>query len=175
MSDLVLLDPLLEILVTLGIHVVCPDQDTPFTSRDGKRSNSSHDVAYYLARGEQVDEPPVLRLELAVPVDLCVVKLKDAVVLRRLDLEVVRTGQDFILESPELGLDPDIVDLVDDGLDGAVLVDEDLGYELFVGKISLAEIEMRLEILAGLPGVICTYGENPPTWPAVLKPVGRSS
>ena len=94
----------------------------------------------------------MLRLELAVPVDLCVVKLKDAVVLRRLDLEVVPAGQDFILESPELGLGPDIVDLVDDGLDGAVLVDEDFGYELFVGKISLAEIEMRLEILAGLPG-----------------------
>jgi hypothetical protein len=152
MSDLVLLNALLEILVTLGVHVVRPDQDTPFTGRDGKRSNSSHDVAYYLARGEHVDEPPVFRLELAVPVDLCVVKLKDAVVLRRLDLEVVRAGQDFILESPELGLGPDIVDLVDDGLDGAVLVDEDLGYELFVGKISLAEIEMRLEILVGLLG-----------------------
>lgn len=92
----------------------------------GEGPDAGHDVAHDLARPEDVDQPAVLRLQLAVPVDFGVVELEDAVALGDLNVEVVGPGQDFVLEGPELGLGADVVDLVDDGLDLRVLVEDDL-------------------------------------------------
>lgn len=81
-------------------------------------------------------------LELAVPVDLGVVELEDAVVLLDLDVHVVRSTKDFIAEGPELGLVADVVDFVDDGADFGVLVEDDLGDDLLVGEVPVPEVEM---------------------------------
>ena len=94
-----------------------------------------------------MDEAAVLRLELAVPVDLAVVELEDAVALGHLDVEVVGAGEDLVLEGTELRFGADVVDLVDDGLDGGVLVDKDLGDELLEGEEPVAEVEMGWGVL----------------------------
>jgi hypothetical protein len=125
-TDLVLLDGGLEALEALRILVVGPDKDALLAGGHGEWPDAGHDVAHDLARLEEVDEPAVLRLQLAVPVDLGVVKVEDAVAFGHLDVEVVRTGQHFVLERPELGLGADVVDLVDDCFELGVLVEDDL-------------------------------------------------
>ena len=142
-ADLVLLNGGLETLEALGVLIVGPDKDVLLAGGHGERPNAGHDVAHDLARLEDVDEPAVLRLELAVPVDLGVVELEGAVALGDLDVQVVGAGQDFVLERPELGVGADIVDLVDDGLDLGVLIEQDLGYEVLVGEIVITKVEMR--------------------------------
>ena len=104
MADLVLLDGRLETLDALGVLVVGPNKDALLARGHGKGPDAGHDIAHDLARLEHADEPPVLRLELGVPVDLGVVKLEDAVALADLHVQIVRPGQDFVLKSPELGL-----------------------------------------------------------------------
>lgn len=181
-ADLVLLNGGLETLEALGVLIVGPDKDVLLAGGHGERPNAGHDVAHDLARLEDVDEPAVLRLELAVPVDLGVVELEGAVALGDLDVQVVGAGQDFVLERPELGVGADIVDLVDDGLDLGVLIEQDLGYEVLVGEIVITKVEMRW-----VPSVVISHvttkgsgkggrsGSDAPTWPAILKPVGISS
>lgn len=141
-TDLVLLDGGLETLEALGVLVVGPDKDVLLARGHGEGPDAGHDVAHDLARLENVDQPAVLRLQLAVPVDFGVVKLEDAVALGDLDVEVVGPGQDFVLECPELGLGADVVDLVDDGLDLRVLVEDNLCDEVLVGQIVVPEVEM---------------------------------
>lgn len=141
-SYLVPADSHLHILVTLGVHVVSPDKDALLASGDSKGADASHNIAHHLAGLEHVDEPAVLGLQLAVPVHLCVVKLESAGVLGNLDLHVVGTSQNLVLEGSELGLGSDIVDLVDDGSDVGGLVQDDLGDHLLVGDITLAKVHV---------------------------------
>ncbi len=84
----------------------------------------------------------MLCLELAVPIDLGVVELEDAVALGDLDVEVVWAGQHLVLEGPELGLGADIIDLINHGPDLGVLVEDDLCDEVLVGDIVFSEVEM---------------------------------
>lgn len=142
-ADLVLLDGRLQALEALGVLVVGPDEDALLAGGHGEGPDAGHDVADDLAGLEEVDEPAVLRLELAVPVDLGVVKLEDAAALGDLDVQVVRTSQDFVLEGPELGLGPDVVDLVDDGPELGVLVQQDLGHQVLVGEVVFPKVQVR--------------------------------
>ena len=84
----------------------------------------------------------MLWLELRVPVDLCVVKGEDAVVLLDLNVEVVRSGEDLVAEGAELGLGADVVDLVDDGLEAGDLVEDDVRDDLFVGEVLVSQVQV---------------------------------
>lgn len=139
---LVFLDRLVKILVALGVHVICIDKDALLPRGDGKRPNACHDIAHDLPRVEPAHEARVLGLELRVPVDLCVVKGKDAVVLLDLDVEVVRAGEDLVAEGAELGLGADVVNLVDDGLEAGDLVEDDIRDDLFVGEVLVSEVKV---------------------------------
>ena len=141
-SYLVPVDSYLHILVALGVHVVSPDKDALLASRNRKGADASHDIADDLAGLKHVDKPAVLGLQLAVPVHLCVIKLEDAVVLGNLDLHVIGTSQDLVLEGSELGLGSDVVDLVDDGADVLGLVQDELGDHLLVGDITLPQVHV---------------------------------
>lgn len=141
----------------------------------GKGANAGHDIAHDLAGLEEVDEPAVLRLELAVPVDLGVVKLERAAVLRHLDVQIVLAGEDLVLKRPELGLGADVLDLVDDGLDLGVLVDEHFGDELLVGQEVRPQVEVCFECQGSVRTQTGYSRMNLPTWPAMLKPAGISS
>lgn len=70
LTYLVLVNCRLHILVALRVHVVGPDKDALLSGWDGKGPDTSHDIAHHLAGLEHVDEPAVLGLQLAVPVDL---------------------------------------------------------------------------------------------------------
>jgi hypothetical protein len=59
-----------------------------------------------------------------------------------LHVQVVWSGQDFVLERPELGFRADVVDLVDDGFDLRVLVENDLGCYMLVGEVVFPQVEM---------------------------------
>ena len=85
-ADLVLLDGGFEALEALGVFVVGPDEDAIFARGHGKGPDAGHDVAQNLAGLEHVDEPAVFGLELTVPVDFGVVKVKDAAALGNLDV-----------------------------------------------------------------------------------------
>lgn len=84
----------------------------------------------------------MLGLELRVPVDLCVVKGEDAVVLLDLDVEVIRAGEDLVAEGAELGLGADVVDLVDDRLEAGDLVKDDVRDDLFVGEVLVSQVQV---------------------------------
>lgn len=81
-------------------------------------------------------------VEPAVPVDFSVVELESAVFLADCDVEVVRAGEDFVLESAEFVLFAYVVDLVDNGRYTLVLVHQDLGNQVFVLDILIAEVEV---------------------------------
>lgn len=81
-------------------------------------------------------------VELAIPVDLGVIKFKDAVAFCYLDLKIVNTGEHLILERSKLRVGADIVDFVDDSLDVRVLVEKDLCDYLLVRYVSVSEVQM---------------------------------
>lgn len=84
----------------------------------------------------------MLGVEAAVPVDLGVVEAERAVFLADLDVEVVDAGEELIAEGAEFGLVADVVDFVDYGADGGVLVHEDFGDEVLVGEVGFADVEV---------------------------------
>jgi hypothetical protein len=141
-ADLVPLNGILEVAVALGVHVVCKDEDAPFGGGHGKGSDAGHDIAYDLSGLEGLDETGVLRLELAVPVDFGVVEAEDAVVLADLDVHVVGAGEDLVGKGAEAGLAADVADLVDDGAELVVLVEDYLGDDGLEGEVALAEVEV---------------------------------
>lgn len=128
MACLVLLNSNLKILIALRVHIVGPDEDASLSGRGGKGTDAGHDIADHLARLKELHQPAVLRLELAVPVDLCVVEGKCASALGDLDIHVVRPRKDLVLECPVDVLCTDVVHFVDDCPYERVLVYQDLCY-----------------------------------------------
>ena len=126
--------------VALRVHVICPDKYPLFPCRHGKWPDTSHNIAYYLPGLEKFDQSSMLGFELGVPVYLGVVELEDAVVFAQLDVQVVRTSQDLVLEGSKLGLLPNVVCLVNDRLDVWILVYQDFCYYLLVWLKSTAQV-----------------------------------
>ena len=81
----------------------------------------------------------------AVPVDLRVVEAECAVFLADFDVEVVDAGEELVAEGAEFGFVPDVVDFVDYGADGGVLVHEDFGDEVFEREVGFADVEVGWE------------------------------
>lgn len=84
----------------------------------------------------------MLVAELGVPVHLCIVEGKNAAALADLDEQVVGPGKDLVGEDAELVLRADVARLVDDGPEVRVLVQDDLGDDLLVRQVLLAEVEV---------------------------------
>lgn len=139
---LVLLDGSLEIFETLRVHVIRPHKDTLLSCWHGKGANTSHDVAEHLTRLEQVHQSPVFCLQPAVPVHLGVVECKCATTLGNLDVHIIRTGKNFVLEGPVDVFSSNIVHLVDHRPYKRVLVHQDFCYELLIGVEAAAKVEM---------------------------------
>lgn len=115
----------------------------------------------------------MLGVELAVPVYFGVVEFEDTAGLAYLNVQIIRTPEDFVGKSSELVLRANVVDLVDDGLDVRVLVKEDLGDDVFVGQVLISDIEMGC--LVSSDSASFWTMKNIPTCPTVLKPLGISS
>lgn len=135
-------DSFLQVFVAFGVLVVGPDKDALLPCGHGKRSNARHGVGHHLAGLEVLDHPSVLGLQLAVPVDLCIVQLEGAVVLTDYDIEVVGSSENLVREGTEFGRVADISRLVDDGADGRVLVAENLSNNLLVGEELVTEVKV---------------------------------
>lgn len=84
----------------------------------------------------------MLSAEPCVPVDFRVVESEETILLSDFYVHVIRTGEDFISEGSKFILLPYVVNLVYDSADGRVFIQENGGYEEFVGKILLAKIEV---------------------------------
>ncbi|KAI6754259.1 hypothetical protein HG530_012773 [Fusarium avenaceum] len=124
-----------DVTITLWVLVVGPDEDALLTSWNSKGSDTSHDICHNLTRLEEACDSLVLGVELAVPVYFGVVEFEDTAGLAYLNVQIIRTPEDFVGKSSELVLRANVVDLVDDGLDVRVLVKEDLGDDVFVGQL----------------------------------------
>lgn len=139
-THLVPLDRILQTGETVRIQIVGPHEDILLPRRHGERAHARHDVADRVPGPEQVDQPPVLRVEPAVPVHFGVIEAEPAVFLVDLDVQVRVAGEEFVAEGAvRVGL-ADFVGLVDDGADGGVFVEEDGGDEVFVGEVFVAEV-----------------------------------
>jgi hypothetical protein len=128
--------------MTVWVEIVGPDKDTFLAGRHCKRSDTSHDIANGLALGEGVDKPLVFSIQSAVPVDLCVVELESAVGFADLDVHVIGSSKDLVLEGAILALLADIIDLVDDGPDGRVFVNQDFADDVLVRHVLFTKVEM---------------------------------
>ena len=107
---------------TVRVQIVGPHKDILPPRRHGERPHARHDVAHRVPGTEHVDQPPVLRVEPAVPVHLCVVEPEAAVFLVDLDVQVRVAGQELVAEGAVCVRLADFVGLVDDGADGGVFV-----------------------------------------------------
>jgi hypothetical protein len=94
------------------------------------------------ALGERINKSLVLSVQSAIPVDLCVVELECAVGLANLDVHVVWSSKNLILESAVLALLTNIVDLVDYGSDSRVLVNQNLANDVLVRHVLITKIQM---------------------------------
>lgn len=141
-SDLVGFDVADERVVRLWVEVVGPDKALFLARGHGKGADAGHDVAYGLALFEHVAEALVLGVQTRVPVDLGKVEFKGAALLAQLDVHVVGTVQNLVLEGPECVFGADVVQLVDDSLDHGVLVGEHRGYEVLVWPVALAQVQV---------------------------------
>ena len=84
----------------------------------------------------------MLGLQSAVPVDFRVVEMKRAIGFVNFNIGVKVTGKDLEAESPILAMLAYFVDLVDHGANCGILVQNDLGDELFIREVLFSEIEM---------------------------------
>ena len=104
------------------VQIVGPHKDILPPRRHGKRPHARHDVAHRVPLPKHVDQPPVLRVEPAVPVHLCVIEPERAVFLVDFYVEVRVAGQELVAEGAVCVYLADFVGLVDDGADGGVFV-----------------------------------------------------
>jgi hypothetical protein len=140
--DLVAADSVEHTSMTVWVEIVGPDKDTFLACRHCERSDTSHDITHGLALGERVDKPLVFSIQSAIPVDLCIIELESAVGFADLDVHVIGPSKNLVLEGAILALLADIIDLVDDGPDGRVFVDQDLADDVFVRHILVTKVEM---------------------------------
>lgn len=124
-----------QIFEAFGVLIVCINKYSLSTRRYSKGTNASHDVGNNLAGLEQSGDTLVFSAKLGVPVYLGVVKLEKASCLANFDKHIVRSSEDFVRECSEFALGTNIVNLVDNGADGRVLVDNNLRNDMLVRKI----------------------------------------
>jgi hypothetical protein len=140
--NLVTGDGIEQTFITVRIEVVGPDKNTLLACRHSEWTNTSHNIANGFAFAEGVDESLMFSVQSAVPVDFCVVEAKVAVSLADLDVHIIRTSKNFVLESAVLALFSNVVNLVDDSADSWVLIDENLADDGLVRRVLVTKIEM---------------------------------
>ena len=141
-THLVPLNCILQTGKTVRVQIVGPHKDILLPRRHRERPHARHDVAHRVPGPEPVDQPPVLRVEPAVPVHLRVVETERAAFLVDLDLHVRVAGEELVAEGAVFVRLADVVGLVDDGADGGVFVEDDGGDEVFVGEVFVAEVQV---------------------------------
>lgn len=85
----------------------------------------------------------MLGFKAAVVVYARVVEAEFAVLLMNSDVCVVVAGEELEWECAEFAVGANILDFVDDSSDCSVFVLEDLGDQVFIGKVLFAEVEMH--------------------------------
>ncbi|KAI6760202.1 hypothetical protein HG531_013403 [Fusarium graminearum] len=103
-AHLVPTNRILKVAVTLWVLVVGPNMDALLASWDGERPNTSHDIYHNLSWLEQACDSLMLGIKLAVPVYLGVIKLESAASLTDLDIQVIRTSENFVGKGSKLVL-----------------------------------------------------------------------
>lgn len=141
---LVPLHVLYEAAVALRVQIIGPDPNPLFRRRQSEWSHPCHNVADRFSTIEFGDEAAVLGAKSCVPVHLRIIEPERTVLFVDLYIQFVRAGEYFISESSEVALLANFVGLIDDGLNGGVLVHKDLSNEGFEGHVSIAEVEVRL-------------------------------
>lgn len=126
---------ILHYLISVGVEIVCPDENLLPACWHGEGADAGHDVADHFARLKFLDQAAMLGLQTAVPVDTGIVKAELAVLLVLNDVQVVLTCQQLIWEGAELAVRTNIFGLIDDGANSRVLVQEDFGNYVLIWQI----------------------------------------
>lgn len=92
----------------------------------------------------------MLCLETAVPVHARVVEAELAVLLVLDDVQIVLTGEQLEGERAEFAVRAHVLGLADDGADVGVLVQQNLGKQVLVRQVLLAEVKVRYFISLSL-------------------------
>ena len=141
---LVNVDCFLETREAVWIQVVRPYKDLLFTSRNGKGSDTGHDITDSFSRSEHLKNPVVLGTESGIPVDFRVVKMKGTVRLSDSDSQIWWPCQKFVLECPKFAVSTNFVDFIYHRPKLRILIQQDCRDEMFVWQILLSQIEMCL-------------------------------
>lgn len=126
--------------MALRVLIVRPNKHAVLACWRSEWANARHDVYNNFSRVEHGANALVLRSQLRIPVYFAVVKVEDAACLADFNYEVVRTSEDLVVESTELALCTNVVDLVDDSANGRVFVYDDLSDDMFVRVILSSDI-----------------------------------
>ena len=92
----------------------------------------------------------MLGVEPAVPVDFCVIEAESALFIPDFDVQIWVSGKELVGKSTKDTFSTNIRDFVDYSANDGVLVQNHGGDDMFVGKIMLSEIEMRLQTFSEL-------------------------
>ena len=136
-------DCVLETGVTVWIKIICPNEDISLSCWNRKGTYTCHDIAHCFSLLELFHESSMFGLQPCVPVHFRIVEPKVAIFFTDFNIHIVRSGEDFVLKSAILVLVSHVVNLIDHGFDHRIFVEEDLGDQVFVGYVRLAEVQVR--------------------------------
>ena len=85
----------------------------------------------------------MLGVELRIIIHLGVIEPKQTIRLPDLNIQIRIPGKELVVERPVYTRFSHVVDLVYYSLDADDFIQQDLGYEMFVGEVGCSEVEMR--------------------------------
>lgn len=127
----------------MRIEIIRPHKDLLLARWHSERAHPRHDIAHHFAWMELLNQPTVLGLQPAVPIDAGVVKAELAVLLVHGDIGVIVAGKQLEGESAEFRMRPYVFNFVDYRADRLVFVLEDFGDEVFVWEVLFPEVQMH--------------------------------
>ena len=140
LTCLVFLYSCLKARVAGGVQIIRPHKYAPFSRGYGKGSHPSRDITDHFAGLKQLDEATVLGVKSAVPVNFRVVEAKNAILFSCFDDHVRISGEELEAESSILALFANVIELVDNGSNLRVFIQENRCNQVFIQQILVTQI-----------------------------------
>lgn len=132
----------LERGICIGVDIIRPDNNPIFRGWNRERASAGHDVGNCFTWLEEGSDAPVFVFESRIPVHFREVEAEFAVGLGRNDFGIRGAREELHRESAVGGPGAHILDLINDGGDEGIFVEDEICKEVLVGEARVAEVNV---------------------------------